>query len=180
MCNPFKMIETLISSKTRIKILFKFFLNPENTSYLRELASEFKESTNAIRMELNRFEAAGMLDSTRNGNRKIFKANKKHPLYDDIRNIILKYSGVDKIIDKVIRLMGKPEKVFLTGDLARGKNNDVVDIIIVGDINISYLIKLIQKTEQEIKKHIRYLVYSAEEFNHSEVDNSNSMLLWSN
>ena len=55
------MIETLISSKTRIKLLLKFFLNSNTTSYLRSLESEFGESTNAIRVELNRLENAGML-----------------------------------------------------------------------------------------------------------------------
>ena len=55
------MIETLISSKTRIKLLLKFFLNSNTTAYLRSLESEFGESTNAIRIELNRLEEAGML-----------------------------------------------------------------------------------------------------------------------
>ena len=53
------MIETLISSKTRIKLLLKFFLNSNTTAYLRGLEEEFGESTNSIRLELNRFEKAG-------------------------------------------------------------------------------------------------------------------------
>ena len=53
------MIEALISSKTRIKLLLKFFLNSKTTSYLRGLEAEFGESSNAIRIELNRFEKAG-------------------------------------------------------------------------------------------------------------------------
>jgi len=62
------MIEALISSKTRIKLLLKFFLNSNATSYLRGLESEFGESTNSIRIELNRFEEAGMLTSYNQGN----------------------------------------------------------------------------------------------------------------
>ena len=50
------MIETLISSKTRVKLLLKFFLNSRNTAYLRNLEEEFEESTNGIRVELNKFE----------------------------------------------------------------------------------------------------------------------------
>jgi predicted transcriptional regulator len=72
------MIETLISSKTRIKLLLKFFLNSETTSYLRHLESEFGESTNAIRLELNKLEEAGMLNSQFEGNKKIYQANKQH------------------------------------------------------------------------------------------------------
>ena len=48
------MLDTLITSKTRIKLLMKFFMNPRTRAYLRELASEFGESTNSIRVELNR------------------------------------------------------------------------------------------------------------------------------
>ncbi|MFC2087177.1 ArsR family transcriptional regulator [Bacteroidota bacterium] len=173
------MIETLISSKTRINILLKFFLNPENTSYLRELATEFGESTNAIRLELNRFETAGMLDSSQKGNRKMFKANKKHPMYREIRNLILKYTGVNNIIENIIKHLGNPEKVYLTGDLAMGINGTIIDIIIVGDINISYLVKLIEKVEKQIKKRIRYLVCSREEFEKSKLGNNHVMVLWS-
>ena len=50
------MIEVLISSKTRIKLLLKFFLNSNSKAYLRGLEQEFAESTNAIRVELNKFE----------------------------------------------------------------------------------------------------------------------------
>ena len=61
------MIETLISSKTRIKLLLKFFLNSSNSSYLRGLESEFGESSNSIRLELNKLEKAGLLKSNQEG-----------------------------------------------------------------------------------------------------------------
>ncbi|MCF8360464.1 MAG: hypothetical protein K9H26_17055 [Prolixibacteraceae bacterium] len=64
------MLESLITSKTRIKLLLKFFLNSNTTAYLRNLATEFGESTNAIRQELNRFEDSGLLTSKINGNKK--------------------------------------------------------------------------------------------------------------
>ena len=87
------MLETLISSRTRIKLLLRFFLNPSNTAYLRGLAEEFNESTNSIRVELNRFEEAGMLVSNSQGNKKIYKANNNHPLFRDLHSILLKYIG---------------------------------------------------------------------------------------
>ena len=89
------MIETLISSKTRIKLLLKFFLNSKVESYLRQLESEFGASTNAIRIELNRLEKAGLLNSTFKGNKRFFQANDKHPMYADIHNLIRKYVGID-------------------------------------------------------------------------------------
>ena len=79
----------------------KFFLNPSLTSYLRSLAAEFGESSNSIRVELNRFEKAKLLTAKTEGNKKIFKANIKHPLYSDINSILLKQTGLDQIIERV-------------------------------------------------------------------------------
>ena len=85
------MLDTLISSKTRIKLLQKFFLNSNIQSYLRGLESEFGDSTNSIRLELNRLEQAGMIYSEMRGNKKVFRANNAHPLFLDIQNIVRKY-----------------------------------------------------------------------------------------
>jgi predicted transcriptional regulator len=69
------MLDSLITSKTRIKLLLKFFLNSDNKSYLRNLEQEFGESSNAIRVELNRLEEADLLRSEVSGNKKFFSAN---------------------------------------------------------------------------------------------------------
>jgi predicted transcriptional regulator len=97
------MLDALITSKTRIKLLLKFFLNPESNGYLRGLSTEFGESTNSIRIELNRLEEAGLLESDSNGNKKIFHANTKHPLFPDIQSIVRKYTGIDEVIEKVVK-----------------------------------------------------------------------------
>ncbi|MBR9861698.1 ArsR family transcriptional regulator [bacterium] len=163
------MIETLISSKTRVKLLLKFFLNSNNYSYLRNLETEFGESTNAIRLELNKFEKAGLLNSYLEGNKKFFKANKAHPLFSDIHNILLKFTGLDSIIEKVIYGLGDLDKAYLVGGLAKGLDSEVVDLVFVGDIDKEYLFKLVNKAEEKTKKKIKYLVYSADEVEESPV-----------
>ncbi len=158
------MIEALISSKTRVKLLLKFFLNSKTTSYLRGLESEFGESSNAIRLELNRFEKAGMLQSFSVGNKKMFQANTQHPLFEQIHNIVLKHMGVDKILDDVVERLGDVKKVFLVGDLAKGKDTGVIDLLFVGHLDKGYLAKLVDKVEKLIKKKVKYLIYDAQEF----------------
>ncbi len=174
------MIEALISSKTRIKLLLKFFLNSNTTSYLRGLQSEFGESTNAIRLELNRFENAGMLTSFLKGNKKIFRANTSHPLFDEVHNIMLKHVGLDKVVETVIERLGKVEQVYLAGSFSRGIDSQVIDLIFIGDIDIGYLVQLIEKAEKLIKRKIRYLIYESNQQN--EIDWSAfteaPLLLW--
>lgn len=157
------MISTLISSKTRVKLLLKFFLNSDTTSYLRGLENEFGESSNAIRVELNRLEEAGMLNSFLSGNKKLFKVNVDHPLYHDVRNIVLKYIGLDRIVEEVIERLGEVKSVYITGAIAKGLDSDIIDIIIFGDVNKTYLINLIEKVEKMINRKVRYIIYASDE-----------------
>lgn len=158
------MLDTLITSKTRIKLLLKFFLNSNSRSYLRNLETEFGESTNSIRLELNKFEQSGLLKSELDGNRKYFRANTDHPLFKDIHNILLKQIGFDKIIERIIEKLGNLDEVYVVGDFARGIDNNIIDLVFVGnDINKEYLVKLVGKAEGFISRKIRYLVYGKTE-----------------
>lgn len=175
------MIETLISSKTRIKLLLKFFLNSNTTAYLRGLQTEFGESSNGIRQELNRLEKAGMLTSESSGNKKFFRANTTHPLFHEIRNILLKHIGLDHIVDNVVSRLGEVERVYLAGKFARGLDSSIIDLIFVGEVDKSYLVGLIERAEKIIERKIRYIIYATDEFEQldPEVFQSEPLLLWS-
>lgn len=158
------MLEALISSKTRIKLLYKFFLNSSNTAYLRSLEEEFNESTNGIRVELNRFEQAGFLTSFNEGNKKVFKVNTRHPLFSEIHRIVLKMTGLDHVVDYVLKHIGDLQQVYLTGKLANGQDADIIDLVLVGNINKAYLLELVEKAEKKIDKKIRFVHFLPEEF----------------
>jgi len=175
------MLETLISSRTRIKLLLRLFLNPGTTAYLRGLADEFDESTNSVRVELNRFEEANMLVSENKGNKKLYKANDKHPLFRDIHNILLKYIGVDKVINVIIERMGNLEKMYMTGDYARGKDSGIIDLVFVGEIDNSYIMEMVAKAENMINKKVRFIIYDSDEWSEKrlkEDGNDTYLLLW--
>ncbi len=173
------MLDTLVTSKTRLKLILKFFLNPHSSAYLRELAEEFGESSNAVRLELNRFEQAGLLKSEAKGNKKLFRANVIHPLYKDINSIIRKTIGIDKIVDEVVARLGKVEEAYVTGDFAVGKNGKTIDILLAGtDIDKDFLHRLIDKTESLINRKIRYLILSPSEVAAHLGDEKGSMLIW--
>jgi hypothetical protein len=152
------MLETLITSKTRIKLLLKFFSNQSNTAYLRSLADEFGESTNAVRVELNRLSDAGLLESENAGNTILYKANIKHPIYGDIRSLVSKYLGFDQIIESVLGRLGDLELAVVVGDYAKGNDSGVIDLRLIGQIDLQYLSQLIPKAEGLIKRKIRYSI----------------------
>ena len=175
------MLDTLISSKTRVKLLLKFFLNSNTRSYLRSLETEFGESTNAIRIEINRFEQAGMLSSELVGNKKMFRANLEHPLFGEIHNILLKYVGLDRIVEDVIKRLGEVQRVYLVGEFSKGLDSGLIDLVLVGNIDTNYLVTLIEKTEKLVSRKIRYVIYTETEFVKSKTDqlNPKPLLLWS-
>lgn len=175
------MIEALISSKTRIKLLLKFFLNSNTKAYLRGLESEFGESSNAIRLEINRFEQAGMLKAEMVGNKKIFQANIQHPLFQEIHNILLKHVGIDHVIEEVVNRLGDVDRAYLIGDFSKGSDSNMIDLILIGDIDKPYLISLIEKTENLVNRKIRYVIYSEEESQNLDWQkfNPKPLLIWS-
>jgi len=173
------MLESLITSKTRIKLLLKFFLNSTTTSYLRDLAAEFDESTNAIRLELNHLEAAGLLHSKTSGNKKLFQANRHHPLFPDIHKLLLKHTGIDHVVENVVTNLGGLHSAYVTGSFARGHDNQVIELLLVGnEIDQEYLLQLVDKAERIISRRIHYNIISFEEIADLRKENPEVLLLW--
>jgi hypothetical protein len=174
------LLDALITSKTRIKLLLKFFLNSSNQDYLRNLETELGDNTNAIRVELNKLEAAGLLNSFLKGNKKYFQSNTKHPLFSDIQSILMKITGLDELMKRVLTNVGDLEKVYLTGALAQGNESEIIDLILVGKLNREYFSELIAKAEKFIQKKIRFVVFHKDEFARKEgkIISENDLLLW--
>lgn len=175
------MLENLITSKIRIKLLLKFFLNSNTRAYLRGLESEFGVSTNAIRLELNRFEQAGLITSHEEGNRKVFAANTSYPLFPEIRNLLHKHLGIDQLLIQVIEKLGEVDEVYLTGSFAHGLDSPNIEIMLVGgNIDTEYLESLIAKAGQLIKKHICYSLMNNLQFEsyYAGMSNKDLLLLW--
>lgn len=172
------MIESLITSKTRIKLLLKFFLNSQTKSYLRGLETEFGESSNSIRVELNRLENAGLLSAASAGNKKMFFANVQHPLFSDIHNILMKFIGIDQIVDQITSQIGDLQAAFLTGDFAIGKDSKIIDLALVGsNLDRPYIDTLVEKAERFISRRIKYLILTPEEMDQY-YQNKPVLLIW--
>lgn len=175
------MLDTLITSKTRVKLLQRFFTNGRSETYLRSLEQEFGESSNGIRVELNRLEESGFLISRMKGNKKIYFSNQNHPLFADIQNIVRKHIGIDSIIDNVLSKFGDLEEVYLVGDLANGIDSEKVELLLVGNqFNVRYLEQLFSKVEKIIKRSITFMIFDHSEFMNytTKLSNLDSVLIY--
>ncbi len=158
------MLDHLITSRTRIKLLVKFFSNKNSKSYLRNLAAEFKESTNSIRVELNRLSEAGYLTSEEDGRTVLYQANQKHPIFSELQAVVRKYLGLDRIVSEVVEKLGDLKSAFITGDYAEGKDSGIIDLVLVGEVDEDRLKRLIKKAESLIHRRVRYLIVDQDEF----------------
>ncbi|WP_186758621.1 winged helix-turn-helix domain-containing protein [Echinicola salinicaeni] len=157
------MLDSLITSKTRLRLLVKFFINADNHSHLRGLAEEFGESTNAIRKELNNLSEAGYLQKESEKNRICYSANTQHPLFGSLQDIIRKYLGLDTLVEEVLDRMGDVNKVILTGDYANGLDTGTIDIVIQGNaLNEEYLDSLGNRIADLINRKVSFTILAEE------------------
>ena len=157
-------LNTVIPSKTRVGILVKLFLNPGFKAYLRELASEFEVSTNAVRVELNHLTEHKILKSERSGRNVYYQANTDHPLFPELFSMVRKITGIDELVRSVVDRLGNLEAAYLVGDYARGMDTGIIDVVLVGDIDKVQLDDFVKKTGVFIQRKIRSLVLNSEDF----------------
>ena len=149
------MLDSLITSKTRIRLLVKFFINVANTRYLRGLALEMNENTNAIRKELNNLCKAGYIVRDASESKVMYRANTAHPLFASLQQLIRKHIGIDNIIAQILERMGEVTRIFVLGDYAQGIDSNNIEIVIEGpNLNESYIQQLVPKIENEIHRKV--------------------------
>ena len=153
------MLGSLITSKTRLRMLIKFFVSAANNGYLNGLASEFNESTNSIRKELNNLSAAGYLLKSKENNRVVYNANTSHPMFDVLQKIVRQHLGIEEIVETVIERIGDVDQIALTGEYARGIDSGNIEIIINGSkVNNEYLKIIKSKIKKKIRREVTFLL----------------------
>jgi len=158
------MLAQLFTSKTRIKLLLKLFLNPEVSCYLRELATEFALSPTALKEELDSLSSAGYLTRRQSGRSVYFGANTAHPFFPEIHSIVKKTLGIDKLMDDIMASLGKVEAVYILDDYAQGRDTGIIDLLVVGEVNRARLEELAAITERKIKRKVRVMAVDGAEF----------------
>jgi hypothetical protein len=157
------MLESIITSKSRVKVLLKFFLNPAIKAYLREISSEFGDSTNSVRVELNRLVEAKLLKIQKNGRNVYYSANQEHPLYPEINTISRKATGVDRVYEWASSI-GNLQTAYLSGDYACGIDSGVIDVMLIGNIDKKAVFEKVGVIEKYIHRKIRPLILTEDEF----------------
>lgn len=153
----------IITSKMRVQILMRLFLNPENRAYLREMATEFDASPGQLREELGHLAGADIVKSERVGRQVYYRANDKHSLYPELNSMVRKAIGMDRIVDSIVNRLGNLEAAYIIDDYALGRDTGLIDLVLLGDIDHDNLHDLVTKTERYLNRKIRVVVFGIAE-----------------
>jgi len=160
------MLEAIIPSRTRVKLLTLFLLNPGREYYGREIARMTEENTNAVRRELANLETFGLLTCRKSGNQQYYAVNQDFFLYEDLQKVVLRTEGVARVIRENLAGLGSVECMFIYGSFAgakAGAQSDI-DLFIVGEVEENRLIPLVHESEQALAREINYTLMQPGEF----------------
>jgi hypothetical protein len=160
------MLEDVIISRVRVKILTLFLSHPRDIYHVREIVRQTDEEINAVRRELSHMEKCGMVTKEPRANRLYYTFRKDYPLYYELLELVAKTTGLGGDILKNKNKIGKVKFIMFSGAFVRNtlRKSENVDILAVGNIVIPQLAQLIKEDEVKKGTEINYTVMSEEEF----------------
>ena len=160
------MLQELIVSRVRVKVLQLFFLSPGKIFHVRDIVRKIDEEINAVRRELAHLEKAGLMSKERRANRLFYMLRKDYPLYYDLLHLLEKTKGLGSELIKNKTKLGKIKYAMISGRFARSipRTGNDVDLLIVGKVVLPELSQIVRKEEVRRETEINYTVMSDEEF----------------
>jgi len=169
------ILKTLFSSEVRIDILSHFFMHPGEGYYIRQLEKILNKPVSNIQKELAKLEKINLFSSSIEGNQKRYVIKKDFPLYEELRNIFIKTTGLSDIIRYELATKNEIEFAFIYGSFASGDETSQsdLDLMIIGNISDISINRSIKKVEKKISRVINYSIYSRKEIEDRINDNDN-------
>jgi DNA-binding transcriptional ArsR family regulator len=160
------MLADLITSKSRVKLLSVFLVNPTEMYHVRELVRRTEDEINAVRRELAYLEKKGILNKEPRANRVYYSLSKTYPFYFDLLNLGSKTIGLGADLLKNRAKLGKIKYAMFSGRFAKRlpKQQDQVDLLLVGTVVLPELALIIKNEERRVGGEINYTIMSEEEF----------------
>lgn len=154
----------LLSSRVKAEIFRLLFGVTPRELHVREIERQSGLADATVRQELKRLSGLGVVEARLDGNRTYYRANPQHPLYPDIRNLVLKTDGLVEVLRQAIDAPDI-ELAFVFGSIAAGtaKAESDVDLMVIGTISLRRLSKLLSGIATRIGREINPHVFTVEE-----------------
>lgn len=160
------MLDDIITSKSRVKLLNVFLSSPSEMYHVRELVRRTNDEINAVRRELAHLEKRGILVKEPRANRVYYFLSKIYPFYDDLLKIGAKTLGLGAEVLQNKAKLGKIKYAAFSGKFVKRvrDNSEEVDFLVVGTVVLPELALLIKNEERRLNMEINYTVMTEDEF----------------
>ena len=155
----------LFHSAVRGEVLRILFGLGEDRMYRAQIIGQTSFAKRSVEEELDKLENLELVISSRDGNRCYYSANKAHPLYPELRNIVLKTVGLHDVLQAALK-SDKIEYAFVFGSLAQRteRAGSDVDLMIIGQIGQRELAPLLRGLTERIGREINPHIFTRDEF----------------
>lgn len=160
------ILAEMLSSRIRAEIFRMLFGLSEKPLHMREIERRSGFTAGTVQQELKKLLRLDLIKKEKDGNRVYYQANREHPLYFDIRNIVLKTIGLADIFRAVLCNQPDIKFAFVFGSVARKEEKSLsdVDLMVLGNISLRTLTGLLSGISDQIEREINPYVLTCEEF----------------
>ncbi len=157
---------TILFPEVRAEVLRLLFADSGRELHLRDLARQTGLSLKTVQNELEKLSQADLVTSSRDGNRRYYRANSGHPLFPDLQQLVLKTSGLRDVLARTLDGLKGVEVAFVFGSLAGGdgKASSDVDLMVIGDIGLRTLAPRLRAAGEQLGREINPVTMTAVEF----------------
>jgi predicted nucleotidyltransferase len=160
-------LSNILFSGSRRSILALLYGHADEQFYLREITRRAGTGIGATQRELRQLTDAGLIQGVRRGHQVYYQANRKNPIFVELKSILAKTSGIRDILHEALTSLKERIKLaFVYGSIARGeeKASSDVDLMVVGELSFSDVVSALAKIETKLGREVNPTVYGPREF----------------
>jgi DNA-binding transcriptional ArsR family regulator len=156
----------ILSSNVKAEIFRLLFGLEGKPLHVRELERRSGLAVGTVRQELHRLSKVGLIESRTDGNRRYYTAREDHPLYPEIRGLVLKTNGLADVLRRALEKEKRIKVAFIFGSLAQAREqaHSDVDLLVVGDLGLRDVTNLLDGAAEKVGREINPKVFTPQEF----------------
>lgn len=161
------VLSKVLFGQTRRSVLALLFGHADEQFYLREIARRGGTGIGATQRELGQLTEAGLISRVRRGHQIYYQANRKNPIFSELKSILVKTSGIrDILLEGLTSLEDRIKLAFVFGSIARGeeKASSDVDLMVVGEASFTDVVSALGQIEAKLGREVNPTVYGPREF----------------
>ncbi len=159
--------DSALFGRTRSALLALLFGHTDESFYLRQLIRAVGAGHGALQREIKQLTNMGLIVRRVQGNQVLYRANKKSPIFPEIKRLITKTVGVHDAIRAALATLGPEiEAAFVYGSVAshREQANSDVDLMVIGKSFFGDIVTALSPAQKTLRREINPTVFPISEF----------------